>query len=229
METEVETRARDAIYDRRFMTAESSDEAVWGEYAAVDAPLPPMYPAMGWKHHPLNIAIRSGSAGAVLDFGCGTGRFRPFFDGARRYVGLDQSFDAVKAAIERWSGDRKAMFVHCPGIAEGRRIPFMDGSFDLVFTCGVLQHAPDGDLSVILGEIRRVMAEGAKYVGYEAVTGQWWPRGIEFPPHGRTAEGWRAAFEPHGFSPVSQEDGLHIFRAVSDHGRRGEAGDSPAG
>lgn len=201
------------IYDERYMRAGARDVRAWDGYASEDGQLGPMFPSLGWRHHPLGKALYAEPFSVVLDFGCGTGRWRPFFGSATKYVGLDQSLEAVQSAINRWAGDPKAIFVHCPGVADGRPIPFRAEVFDVVFTIGVLQHNSDADAAVVAAEVRRVLRKGGRYIGYEAVIGSPWPEGVGFPPHARTNETWAAVLAP-GFEPIRQEDALQLFRAV---------------
>lgn len=75
----------------------------------------------------------------VLDAGCGAGRF---LDAASRsggqIIGIDISsaIDAAKANLE---GRSNVHFVQ----ASIYELPFNDGSFDLVYCIGVIQHTPD--------------------------------------------------------------------------------------
>jgi SAM-dependent methyltransferase len=44
-------------------------------------------------------------------------------------------------------------------VIDGERLPFEDGSFDVVFSCTVLQHNPDTRALALLAEMRRVANE----------------------------------------------------------------------
>ena len=73
----------------------------------------------------------------VLDVGIGSGRFAEVAaDHGARVVGVDLS-RAVEAAVENL-GDRALV-----AQADLFRLPFADGTFDVVYSIGVLQHTPD--------------------------------------------------------------------------------------
>jgi len=104
----------------------------------------------------------------VLDVGCGSGRHTAAayrLPGAR-VVGVDVAADELEAARERLQlHDRLA--AHGGGrwhfcAADGRRLPFGDGRFDLVICAEVLEHVPaDGR---VLAEIARVLRPGGDLV-----------------------------------------------------------------
>jgi 2-polyprenyl-3-methyl-5-hydroxy-6-metoxy-1,4-benzoquinol methylase/uncharacterized protein YbaR (Trm112 family) len=76
----------------------------------------------------------------VLDAGCGAGRFLDVVsrDGEAQVVGLDIS-NAVDAAAETLAGRRNLHFVQ----ASIFEMPFRRGTFDAVYSIGVIQHTPD--------------------------------------------------------------------------------------
>lgn len=76
----------------------------------------------------------------VLDVGCGSGRFLDVADrmGAAEAVGIDLSL-ATEAAW-RNLGQRPAVHVIQ---ADVFRLPFRPGTFDVVYSIGVLHHTPD--------------------------------------------------------------------------------------
>ena len=81
---------------------------------------------------------RAATGELLLDIGCNWGRWS--IAAARagyRPIGVDPSFEAIVAArrIARQLG-ADARYV----VADGRRLPFADGTFDVVFSYGVLQH-----------------------------------------------------------------------------------------
>jgi SAM-dependent methyltransferase len=104
----------------------------------------------------------------VLDIGCGSGRHAAAayrLPGAR-VVGVDPAWPDLAAACERLQlHDR--LGAHGGGrwdllAADGLRLPFSDGCFDLVLCAEVLEHVPaDGRL---LAEIRRVLRPGGELV-----------------------------------------------------------------
>lgn len=81
----------------------------------------------------------------ILDAGCGPGRFiAPAAQGARHVVGLDIGKHIDRAAQR---------LQHLPNVdfVQGSVLepPFLPGSFDLVFSVGVLHHVPDPGKAVL--------------------------------------------------------------------------------
>jgi ubiquinone/menaquinone biosynthesis C-methylase UbiE len=96
----------------------------------------------------------------VLEVGCGLGT-----DGARfaragaLYTGVDLTEAAVSLARRRFELEG------LPGefrVADAEALKFEDGSFDLVYSHGVLHHTPDARAAV--GEIRRVLTPKGRAV-----------------------------------------------------------------
>lgn len=74
----------------------------------------------------------------VLDVGCGTGRFMEIAGaGGAEVVGVDLSF-AVETAAENMKGRAGAHVVQ----ADVFHLPFRPGSFDFIYSLGVLHHTP---------------------------------------------------------------------------------------
>lgn len=94
----------------------------------------------------------------LLDIGCNWGRWT--IAAARtgyRPIGIDPSFEAIVAArrIGRQLGvDARYL------VADARRLPFPNGTFDVVFSYGVLQHFSKSDTAVAVGEIARTLRTG---------------------------------------------------------------------
>jgi SAM-dependent methyltransferase len=93
------------------------------------------------------------STGKVLEIGCGEGfllsRIR-----ANEIAAIDLSSQALRKARERVSA------VCCVALAE--RLPFADGSFDLVVAVGVMEHFLNDREAT--NEIRRVLRPGGHYL-----------------------------------------------------------------
>lgn len=100
--------------------------------------------------------------GRILEIGTGKGRFlTALLRRVRLITTIDvnadeQRFARMNVAFERRRG--RARFV----IADARRLPWRDGSFDAVVSMNALHHMPQ--LARVLGEIRRVVRPGGKVV-----------------------------------------------------------------
>jgi SAM-dependent methyltransferase len=126
-------------------------------------------------------------APAVLDLGCGPGGSRELF--RARHPGV------------RWTGldvpDSPSPPPEDPEIRlyDGGRIPFGDGTFDVVFCKQVLEHVHDPRL--VLAEVARVLAPGGHFAGS---TSQ-----ME-PFHARSTFG----YTPYGLALLLAEAGLEL-------------------
>jgi SAM-dependent methyltransferase len=126
-------------------------------------------------------------APAVLDLGCGAGASREVF--RARHPGV------------RWTGldvpDSPSPPPPDPDIRlyDGGRLPFADGTFDVVFCKQVLEHVHDPRL--VLGEIARVLTPGGHVAGS---TSQ-----LE-PFHARSTFGYTA----HGMALLLAGAGLEL-------------------
>ena len=86
----------------------------------------------------------------VLDAGCGTGLVTMgFYDAGfkpGRTIALDLSFGSLKLAMEQFGMEKKTRKKNIIA-AQGNvlQLPFDDESFDLVFSCGVLEYVPLDD------------------------------------------------------------------------------------
>jgi len=100
----------------------------------------------------------------ILDFGSGTGNSAPFFAKhfpRARLTCADVSERSMQVSKERF-----------PGMAEyrsfdGERLPFADGSFDLVFTACVFHHIPEDKHEGLFREILRVLTVGGLLIVFE--------------------------------------------------------------
>jgi len=92
--------------------------------------------------------------GRILDNGCGTGiLFETLADKEVEVVGLDISHNMIKHAKSRCS---KLV------LGDSQRLPFADGTFDVVVGRSLLHHLPDPTQGV--AEISRVLCGGGEMV-----------------------------------------------------------------
>ncbi len=93
----------------------------------------------------------------VLDVGCGPVSFLPRI--GIRPVGLDLTYSYMQAY---------AMAGPCV-VASADRIPFASGSFDSVWTIGMLHHVPDAVATDTVAEMVRVCRPGGLVVVFDSV------------------------------------------------------------
>lgn len=103
---------------------------------------------------------------AVLDFGCGVGRFtRRIIQQGTSYCGTDSSSAMIDAARQLHEG-LSARFLHVPALP----LPFDDGQFDGCLTVGVLQYLKTADgvpLRQAIAELSRVLTPGGQLLMIE--------------------------------------------------------------
>ena len=90
---------------------------------------------------------RAANGELLLDIGCNWGRWTiAAAQRGYRPIGIDPSFEAIVAArrIARQLGVDDARYV----VADARKLPFADGTFDVVFSYGVLQHFSKSDVAL---------------------------------------------------------------------------------
>jgi ubiquinone/menaquinone biosynthesis C-methylase UbiE len=93
----------------------------------------------------------------ILDLGAGTGRIgRAFVEFGDAYIGIDLSISMMREFTAR--SDAKPALVQ----AEGQRLPFADGAFDLVLLMQVLSGV--SDWRKLLAEARRVLKRGGAVI-----------------------------------------------------------------
>jgi SAM-dependent methyltransferase len=107
-----------------------------------------------------------------LDLGCGTGAtltaLAPRF---RRGVGMDLSTGMLRQA---GPGPGNAALVR----GDVSRLPFADGSFDLVFSVTLLHHLEDGALAAVMAEAKRVLRPGGLTVHFDHNPGNFLTRRV---------------------------------------------------
>jgi 2-polyprenyl-3-methyl-5-hydroxy-6-metoxy-1,4-benzoquinol methylase/uncharacterized protein YbaR (Trm112 family) len=110
----------------------------------------------GMSRYPIpDFPLPRSSGELLLDIGCNWGRWSiAAAQSGYRPIGVDPSFEAIVAArrIARQLGAATRYVV-----ADARRLPFADGTFDVVFSYGVLQHFSKSDVATSVDEIARVV------------------------------------------------------------------------
>jgi cyclopropane fatty-acyl-phospholipid synthase-like methyltransferase len=107
--------------------------------------------------------IRAAAPGLVLDWGCGWGQITSMLAAAGLAV---ESFDyggpgAPNAEVVLEAYPEHRAYVSSEDVA----LPYEDGRYDAVLSCGVLEHVKDPGAS--LDEIRRVLAPGGTLYCYK--------------------------------------------------------------
>jgi SAM-dependent methyltransferase len=126
--------------------------------------------------------------GKVLDIGCGNKPYRPWFNLAAEYIGLDISTDRSQPDI----------------IGLGHTLPFEDASFDTVVAFQVLEHVPDP--FAVIKEVHRVLKPNGRLI---ATAPQAWR--IHEAPH----DYFR--YTRYGFNALLQKGGLKV-KAIKAEG-----------
>jgi len=97
----------------------------------------------------------------VLDVGCGTGLMESFLNNKfKSLVGVDIAFDAIQKAKQ--SG-LNTQFIHY----DGKKLPFSNNEFDVVFACCVFHHIPPMQRFDTVKDMYRVVAPGGLVVIFE--------------------------------------------------------------
>lgn len=101
------------------------------------------------------MGIRPGDR--VLDLGCGNGKTsEALVTAGAEVTGVDFSPSAIDSCAG-WLGGRASFEV-----ADVRRLPFGDGTFDAVVSVHVLEHVPASDVNRASEEIMRVLRKGGR-------------------------------------------------------------------
>lgn len=97
---------------------------------------------------------------SIMDVACGTGYGAHHMAeaGAKRAVGADISIDSVNYARSRYGENKKTSFV----CADGIRLPFMDGSFDVVVSFETIEHLEK--YTEFLCDCRRVLKDNGLFI-----------------------------------------------------------------
>jgi SAM-dependent methyltransferase len=112
-------------------------------------------------HHLLRLVDFNGYAGrAVLEVGCGAGvDLARFAKGGAIVTGIDLAESAIALAKANFSQQR---LVGEFQVGDGERLPFADGTFDLVYAHGVVQYTANPQ--ALVDECRRVVKPGGEAI-----------------------------------------------------------------
>jgi ubiquinone/menaquinone biosynthesis C-methylase UbiE len=95
----------------------------------------------------------SSSGSNLLDYGCGTGLWNSILQFKDiNYTGVDQNSDMINFAKERLI-DKNVNLIQ----SSWNTLPFLNNTFDIVFTHAVLQHNLHADKNIVLPEINRIL------------------------------------------------------------------------
>ena len=155
---------------------------------------------------------------SVLEIGCGTGRYtREWAPCAGRYVGLERSAAVLALARGRCETlSRRPDFL----LADARRLPFADRTFDAVLAGWVVINLPAAARVCVLAEAERVLRY-APDAAIWLVENHWSGEFQEL--RGKRAEVERARIETlvdeHGFSPQEVVETEIRFPSASEADR----------
>jgi len=128
-----------------------------------------VYDAWTWatERKSLEVALRDANiedGTSVLEVAVGTGvLFEKIL--RRNRTGKNVGIHLTEGMLRRARAKAKKTGVpHDLFVADGRELPFSDGSFDVVFNNNMLGVVPDDVRRGVLGEIRRVLKPGGRLV-----------------------------------------------------------------
>jgi SAM-dependent methyltransferase len=134
----------------------------------------------------------------VLDLGCGNGQLtQRISDSGAHVLGVDASAEMVTAARERGIEAEQA---------SAEALPFLDGTFDAVFSNAVLHWVRDQD--AMMRQVHRVLKPGGRFVA-------------EMGGHGNVAAihvALTAVLDRHGFG--DRERGVNYYPTTNSYTER---------
>ncbi len=148
---------------------------------------------------------------SILDVGCGTGVFAALIREKLPEAtvwGVDLVADMLAGGAARW---RSLAGRGAPIQADGERLPFPFGVFDVVTCSNSFHHYPHQEQAV--AEMHRVLKTGGRLIlvdGYRDVPWGWFiydlcVAGVEGDVHHVSAQGTRVMLDQAGFVDLNQE------------------------
>jgi len=158
----------------------------------------------------------------ILEVGCGPGDFALFVsEFTKKTTGIDFSEAAIRIAKQKAAAQRKKIHFQ---VADATDLPFVDHSFDTIFSFECLEHVPDPDR--MIRECYRVLRKGGRlYLTtenysnglillwiYSWLTGNKFNSGTD-QPHENFFLYWslKKKFRRSGFKPVAWFGTHHVF------------------
>jgi ubiquinone/menaquinone biosynthesis C-methylase UbiE len=144
---------------------------------------------------------------AVLDFGCGVGRWVPALtESFPDYHGIDISSSMVRLASERYPGHRFSKL-------DDMTLRLDDESFDFVTSIAVLHHNAYAIQEKLLREFHRVLRPGGELLLFEAIGKRTNEEVAVFYP--RPAGEWIDIIQHHGFQLArTRGTAYHVLSAA---------------
>jgi demethylmenaquinone methyltransferase / 2-methoxy-6-polyprenyl-1,4-benzoquinol methylase len=102
---------------------------------------------------------------SVLEVATGTGTFLARLAGVagvRRVVGIDLAGGMIRRTARLIKSNPAGRAVLAQ--ADARRLPFAEGSIDILFNCYMMDLLPQQDIPQVLGEFRRVLRPSGRWV-----------------------------------------------------------------
>lgn len=118
-----------------------------------------LYQDRTWKRRMLE-KLTLGGGLRILDVGCGTGVLEERYSlGDSEVVGIDVTSGMIRLAQKKGLNSASML-----GLADAERLPFREGSFDLVTSCYAPKYC---DTERFVEELGRVLRPGGKMVVYD--------------------------------------------------------------
>ncbi len=134
--------------------------------------------------------LRNKKGSKVLDFGCGDGRHRETINKAGgNWIGVELASSPEVDRTDNFEGNIVAY--------DGSTLSFRGKSFDIIFSCQVLEHVQD--LQTIFRELARVCKIGGKFIGSTSH--------LE-PYHSSSFR----SITPYGLEKIMEESGFKLKR-----------------